>query len=343
MAIFTSYDMKGQKLSFANWISNLSPSDTPFVSMTGKETVDQVRFSWQTDRLAKPTTNAQKEGEAAGDSTLSATTEHENFTQILRKVVRVTDSTKKVGLYGRQSELSYQMEKAGLEIKRDLEHMFLTNGAASIGSTTAPRITAGFETLCAGKDVADVDTGAVTTFDCATAGTLAEADLWKMTYNLYLVGSKADTIMLHPIQAGIVEKLTYKDDETRTRLFKNLDTKVNVFVSKIRSPLGQEFTVVYNRYMPKTKVFFFNASDWTQMVFRAPERTELAKTGSATKYMIEMEVGLRHRHPHASGVLNIGTAVPYTASLRSGEELGVAVAQTPEEAPVVAKRTRAAK
>ena len=107
MAIFTSYDMKGQKLSFANWISNLSPTETPFVSMVGKESVDQVRFSWQTDRLSKPVANAQKEGEAAGDSTLSATTEHENFTQILRKIVRVTDSTKAIGLYGRGSELNY--------------------------------------------------------------------------------------------------------------------------------------------------------------------------------------------------------------------------------------------
>ena len=36
-----SYDLNGKKLSFANWISNLSPTETPFVSMTGKEAIVQ--------------------------------------------------------------------------------------------------------------------------------------------------------------------------------------------------------------------------------------------------------------------------------------------------------------
>lgn len=44
MATMTSYDLNGKKLSFANWISNLSPTDTPFVSMTGKEAIQQTLF-----------------------------------------------------------------------------------------------------------------------------------------------------------------------------------------------------------------------------------------------------------------------------------------------------------
>ena len=35
MTTLVSYDLKGKKLSFANWISNMSPSETPFTSMTG--------------------------------------------------------------------------------------------------------------------------------------------------------------------------------------------------------------------------------------------------------------------------------------------------------------------
>ncbi|MGL5014398.1 MAG: SU10 major capsid protein, partial [Bacteroidales bacterium] len=48
MAILTSYDLKGQKDSFANWISNLSPTDTFFVSTTKKEQVTNTLFQWQT-------------------------------------------------------------------------------------------------------------------------------------------------------------------------------------------------------------------------------------------------------------------------------------------------------
>ena len=57
--------------------------------------------------------------------------------------------------------------------------------------------------------------------------------------------------------------------------------------------------------MPEKAIYFFDPSDWTQMVLRAPSREKLAKDGSYEKWMIEMEVGLRHRNPYASGVLTV--------------------------------------
>ena len=64
--LFVSYDQNGKKLSFANWISVLSPQDTPFVSMTGKESINQTIFSWQTDALASVDgNNAHVEGSRA--------------------------------------------------------------------------------------------------------------------------------------------------------------------------------------------------------------------------------------------------------------------------------------
>lgn len=40
MSHFESYKIAaGAKPEFADWISNISPSDTPFVSMTGKESI----------------------------------------------------------------------------------------------------------------------------------------------------------------------------------------------------------------------------------------------------------------------------------------------------------------
>lgn len=306
MATFLTYDMKGQKLSFANWISNLSPTETPFCAMTAKEAVDQVKFSWQTDRLSKPAANAQKEGDVAQDGSHFATKELENYTQILRKVVRVTDTAAKIGLYGRQSETPYQMEKAGEELKRDLESALLNNPLGTIGSTSTARQTSGVVPLIAGKYVADPDTGAIV--HVGTASTLEEKDIWNMAYNLYLSGSKADTIMFHPKHMAFFSGLASSSatNVKRTRMFKNLENKFNLSVSVIRSPLGQEFTLIPNRFIDENNVFFFTPSDWTQMLFRAPEKTELAKTGSSTKYMIEMEVGLRHRNPYASGIIEIG-------------------------------------
>ncbi|MCS5736847.1 DUF5309 domain-containing protein, partial [Herbiconiux daphne] len=92
----------------------------------------------------------------------------------------------------------------------------------------------------------------------------------------------------------------------RQRMFDGAsDTKVNTYVSTLVDPLGQEYKLIPNRFMPEKAIYVFSPADWTQMVLRAPQRTKLAKQGSNEKWMIEMEVGLRHRNPFASGILKL--------------------------------------
>jgi len=329
MATMQTYDLKGLKLSFANWISNLSPTDTPFVSMTGKESVDQVKFQWQIDRLSKAAENAVVEGSVAAEATHTATIVKENFTQILRKAVRVTDSAKTTGLYGRSNELSYQMEKAGTEIKRDLEHMFLHNGKGALASKTTVRTTSGFKALVGEGDASgtanaiklpgmarDPDTGAIVVAESAGADELSREDIFNMTYQLYLSGAKVDTMMIHPKFMYQVSELVQGFETGNSfRMFKNLDDKFNQFVSSLVDPLGQKIKVIPNRFMPEGAVYFFSSKDWTQMVFRSPERTQLSKTGSNEKWMIEMEVGLRHRNPYASGIIYIKPVAAITGAV----------------------------
>lgn len=312
MATLVSYDLQGKKLSFANWISNLSPTDTPFVSMTGKEAINQTLFQWQTDTLAPANDkNAVVEGSEAKDDTRKSTTVKQNITQILRKVVKVSDTANVLANYGRGKELQYQMEKAGKEIKRDLEVALLRNGAmaeeSGTGDARTGRTTAGFSALVAAKDAADPDTGAVVHKETAAAA-LTEKEIFDLTYNLYLSGSEANIIMFHPKHASFFSSLMETSGVTngqRMKMFDGQDTRLNVYVSSIVDPLGCQYKLVPNRWMPEASVYFFTPSDWTQMVLRAPERTKLAKDGSYEKWMIEMEVGLRHRNPYASGILDI--------------------------------------
>lgn len=313
-----SYDLNGKKLSFANWISNLSPTETPFVSMTGKESINQTLFQWQTDALeAASATNAVVEGSAAADHKRVSTTVLKNITQILRKVVKVSDTANVLANYGRGKELQYQMEKAGKEIKRDLELSLLRNGLQAEESGSVGRKTAGFAGLVGGVpkeqditkgDTPDPDTGAVVYQYTAKADVFTEAELFKLTYELYIAGSNANIIMFHPKHASIFSSLmeTSAAGGTRERMFDGAtDTRVNTYVSTIVDPLGQQFKLIPNRWMPEDAIYVFTPSDWTQMVLRAPERTKLAKDGSYEKWMIEMEVGLRHRNPYASGILKL--------------------------------------
>lgn len=306
MASLNTYDLKGNKQSFANWISNLSPTDTPFASMIGKEKVDQTQYTWQTDSLSKPINTGFQEGSAFALTAGAATTEHTNFTQILRKVVRIADTAKAVSLYGRASEKAYQMEKAGKELKRDLEVTMLSDQTGTIGSSGTASLFTGAFGLVAAKDAKDTDTGAVVHSEVETdsGDTFTVEDLFNLTYNLYLVGAKANKVMVHPKHMGIFADLVGFSKNLHThRMFDNVDTKFNLHIGKVRDSLGQEFDIIPNRYMPVDTVFVFNEKDWTQMVLREPATTELAKNGSAEKHMIEMEVGLRHRNPFASGLL----------------------------------------
>lgn len=346
---FQTYGQNGKKLSFANWISNISPEDTPFVSMTGKESIDQTLFSWQVDSLAPASAdNAQPEGFTAGYDKLNPTTTIQNVTQLLAKTVSVSDTANATANYGRGRELMYQLEKAGAEIKRDLEAVFLNNGNAQAGNSTADsdkagvRKTGGVKALI-GRDSTSGLTNEfgkgktndgqkpsddfevitrkthISTTNAAGAAfesevdVAFEADLFSLTEALYTVGAKANVIMVHPSMA---KRFTYMQGKvenggsaapsiggaTRVRMFDNRKDIV-LQVSTLTDPLGQTFKVVYNRYMPKHTAFIFNPSDWTQMVLRAPQRTELAKNGDATQWMITMETGLRHRNPYASAWL----------------------------------------
>ena len=349
MAILTSYDLKGKVDSFANWITNLSPTDTFFVSVTGKEQVKNTIFQWQTDSLASADeNNAQKESDDAVMSTLTPTLVHQNVTQILRKALEVTVTADAVDSWGRNKELAYQMEKAGKEIKRDLEKILLlknnagtTNNSAGEGygmsgkaadeglqgkenvppaAAGAARKTRSFGDLVAGQStvaagaagtetdttgkIKDKDTGAVVHKKSGTKDAMTEAQLFDITYNLYLAGSSANTIMFHPKHASFFSSLM-ETAAGRTKLIENMDTTLNKFVGSIIDPLGQQFTLVPNRFMPEDAVYFFNPTDWTQMVLREPQKVQLAKKGSSERWMIEMEVGLRHKHPFASGILEL--------------------------------------
>lgn len=313
MAVLKSFELKGNKLSFANWISNLSPTTTPFTSMIGKEQIDETQYSWQTDGLARASNEAFLEGSQAESQARAATKVITNFTSIIRKAVNVSDTANAITSYGRNSELSYQMTKAGKEVLRDVETANLSKTIGHIGKDGDPSKFTGFNFLCGPMYAVDPDTHAITHQGVTVLDVkkpwFAISDIFEITTNLYLSGSKADKIMFHPRHINIFSDLLGYNEAAPNvyRLFDALDDKFNMKVFQIKDPVGRLYSLIPNRNMPETAVYFFNESDWTQMVLREPQRINLAKKGSYSSSMIETEIGLRHKHPHASGVLELKT------------------------------------
>ncbi|MGL5016110.1 MAG: Ig-like domain-containing protein, partial [Bacteroidales bacterium] len=310
MAVLKSFELKGNKQSFANWVSNLSPKDVPFTSMIGKEAIDQTQYSWQTDSLAPATAQIIDEGEQFELQPRASTQVLTNFTSILRKEVSVSDSAMKVSTYGRNNEMAYQLKKKSCELMRDTEFMNLSIDAGRPGTATQASRYSGFKQLVAKADHPDQDTKAITHkeipwFDKTAGFTLK--DIFDITANLFLAGSKADKIMFHPGHIHIFsDHLGYNEEEPHVhRMFDDLDTRFNMMICKIKDPLGRMYCLIPNRYMPYDQVYFFHEDDWTQTILRAPQRIKIGKKGSSETMMIESEIGLRHRHPYASGVLGL--------------------------------------
>lgn len=331
MAVLKSFELKGNKQSFANWISNLSPAETPFTSMIGKEGIDQTQYTWQTDALSPPSSDLYEEGSVFESQPRAATKELTNFTSILRKVVQLSDTNEATKAWGRNNEMAYQMGKAGKEILRDLEYMNLHNLQGNVATKALAGKFSGFEALTAEKGVACPDTGAIVHKDITVAGGVFTAidkiDLFDLTYNLYLSGSKADKIMFHPKHAQAFSALISNNTQEPLtyRLFDNLNDKYNAKVSKIRDPLCREYTLIPNRYMPENKIYFFSEKDWQQMVLREPRTVKLSKNGSTDRKMVEMEVGLRHKHPYASGVLTLNSVTITNTTFSSKDTLTAGV------------------
>lgn len=313
MAILKSFDLEGNKLSFANWISNLSPTCTPFSCMINKEKINQTQYSWQTDALAPATAESFQEGSQADSQPRAATKVITNFTTTLRRAVEVTDTNEATHAYGRSNEMKYQLTKAGKELLRDIEFANLSTEAGRIGAYDEPSRHSGFKALVAELNVPDQDTKAVvhmeTPFMAGSRDSKLLKELFKVTTNLFIAGSKANKIMFHPKYMFLFnDYIAYNEEEPHIhRMFDGMDERYNAFISKVKDPLGRMYSLIPNRYMPEDEFYIFNESDWTQTILRAPQRVKIGKTGSNNRVMIETEIGLRHRHPYASGVLSVVT------------------------------------
>ena len=111
---FDTYDATGNRESLANVIANISPTDTPFMTMCATGRAKSIKEEWQTDELGSAvTTNAVIDGDDATLDATSSTTRVFNFTQISDKTVVISGSQEAVDKAGRKSEIAYQVAKKG--------------------------------------------------------------------------------------------------------------------------------------------------------------------------------------------------------------------------------------
>ena len=126
----------------------VSPEKTPVVSSIRRFDVTQRLHEWQRDTLATPNKdNAVIEGDDRSGTAITPTQRVANTVQLFDKTVIVSTTQEKTKSAGRSSEMKYQISKAMVELKRDVEAMVLSDNVAVQGSSTVARRSAGLGAL----------------------------------------------------------------------------------------------------------------------------------------------------------------------------------------------------
>jgi len=119
--VYVTFSSKGLREDLENVIYDISPTDTPFMSMGSRSDAIAVNHEWQTDALAAVANNFHEEGATLTAAEPTATTRVGNICQISLKTTLVSGTLDAVSKAGRKEELAYQMSKRSKELKRDME------------------------------------------------------------------------------------------------------------------------------------------------------------------------------------------------------------------------------
>jgi hypothetical protein len=293
MATYTTYSVVGMKEDVSDIITDITPTDTPMVSMIKTQKVHNRVYQYQTDALANAASNAAVEGADPSMATLTATTMISGNTQILTKAFQISQTSDAVSTYGRAKETAYQLGRALKEIKRDLEFAFVgASNTAVTGNASGP----------VAREMASADKliDAATTI-AGGSNSLTEAELLSAGQATFNAGGDPSVFMIKPADAQIVAGFTGASG--RYRNFNDAQKTLTNVIDLYVSPYG-EYKVVLNRHQMTTHAFLLDPSMWRAAVLRPFSRTLLAKTGDSEKHFCVGEYGLMHMNPKGSGMIN---------------------------------------
>lgn len=281
MTVYTTYSQVGKAEDVSNILSDITPTDTPMLTMTKTEKVSARTFSFLEDSLRAAASNAKVEGADAADITLIDIVERTNNTQILEETFRISGSADAVKTYGRAKETALQLGKTLKSIKRDLEFSLVGVDQAAVAgsSSTARKMASLINQISTG-----VDAGANAT------DALTEAKLLEAGQTAFNNGSDPSVFMIKPADAQIVAG--FSASAGRNREVAQGKTLVNV-IDLYVSPYG-EYKVVLNRHLETSHALLIDPSMFKTCVLRPFTRTLLAKQGDSDRHMVVGEYSCKH-------------------------------------------------
>lgn len=299
---FLTFSAIGNREDLSEIIYNISPTDTPFSGRIGKTKASAVLHEWQTDALAAAAANAQLEGDDhTSFAAVTPTVRLGNRCQISSKDVIVSGTQDAVDKAGRKREMVYQMLLRSRELKRDIEFVLTNNQAPVTGNSTTARQ---LRPLCSwyatndnrGASGADGSSSAAATD--GTQRALTESLLKTVLQNCWTQGGNPDMLMCGAFNKTVISGFSGNNTRMADTSNKKLITAIDVYVSDWGT-----HRIVPNRFSRARDLHVLDTEYWAVAWLRPIHTVDLAKTGDATKGLIQAEYTLESKNEAASGIV----------------------------------------
>lgn len=316
---YETYDAVGNREELADKIYQITPEETPFLSLIGRKSVVSTHPEWQIDALASPDTdNNQPEGNDWSFGAITPTSRVGNYTQISDKRIIISRTQDKTSKAGRKSELAREVAKKGVELRIDMEAISLSNQASSAGSGNGAtnRKLGGFRAWLSTNDNISGASGGFNSgtgvVDAATNGAqraFSKTILDAVILSTYNAGGSPKTLMLSPY-AKTVFSTFMADSNVAPQRFETPAKSQTTIVAAADMYLSDfgTISVVPNRQMARAgatvarNAFLIDPRMVSLGVFDDIQIQKPAKTGDAEKRVLNVEYTLLVNNEAAHGV-----------------------------------------
>lgn len=310
-----TYDSKTIREELADAENMISPTETPFLSSIAKKSsCSNTKSEWPVVELgAVDPNNAVPEGEDAPaiDDPVVAL-RMVNYTQILDKVVKVSDTSQRVDGAAKVEKLAKQISYKLKELKRDKETILLANAAAvpgaGVGATT--RKMAGFEAFII-TNASRGATGAAPTLSGTTDGypnaahtpgttrALTEDILNTVMQSVWQQGGNVKYAIVGPANKRLISK-TFNG--TATKYKDQDDKKIISAIDYYESDFGT-IEIVADRFSNPASVLLIDPEHVSICELQPTRQIELARTGHTENRLIQSEMTLEVNNQKAHGII----------------------------------------
>lgn len=292
MALLTTYDVSTNKEDLTDIITNISPIDTPLLTMLSEGKAINTAHHTQKDSLADAAENAQVDGAPFGADAQGMPDKVLTYTQIFAKYPYVSDTQIAVQTHGMKNAYNYQVTKKLKEIARDIERALVVS-VGQAGDAGTPRKLDGCMHSIATHSTDNTDSTALTELGYNTA-----------LQAVWAGGGNPDVTLVNGTLKRTISGFTGGATKNVEATSKKLVASVDVY----DSDFGLQ-RITAERYINPDDVAILEKDLWAVAWLRKTKHTPLAKDGDRTRGQIIAECTLEARNEAGNGkIINCALA-----------------------------------